>query len=139
MNLYEYIRSHGIRYNHLSEHSIFPHQPNNGNMIEIVTELIVDNPIQLVEKVISQGLYIPCIIWWDRARIDIGSKIGMGGPRDPRDPDTYFFAEIPHLDKYFGELTTKEEYCQYIEGVLSAYPEFELYPGFDVAIKSNVN
>ncbi len=103
--------------------------------VEEISEIIVDAPMELVDIVLENGCYIPYILWWERADAETGSELGMGGPKDPRDPNGYFFSEITHMDKHFQVATTKKEYRAYLETVFSQYPDKELYPGFDIKKK----
>lgn len=102
---------------------------------EPINDVIVDNPFELIDVVLENKGYISCVMWWDRVKTNKGSRIGMGGPRDPRNPNMYYFAEVAHLDRYFDESTSKEEYCKHIRNILSTYPNNDLYPGFDIRKK----
>ena len=97
-------------------------------------EIIVDNPVELVSIVLKNGFYISAIRWWDRAKISIGSQLGYGGPRDPSNPNTYFFAETD-LYKEFDSHTEGIIYCEYIDSIIKLYPNYELIPAFDIIKK----
>ena len=97
-----------------------------------ITEILVDDPYGFIDTVLQSGWYITYVLWWDRARIAEGSSIGMGGPRDPRNPETFYFAEVVHLDKHFDIGTTREMYREYLNNTLYAFPGNDLYPGFDI-------
>lgn len=124
--------------NHLILCNLLPHDKASFKLQNALTagksvyEIIVDKPMEFIDAVLQNGYYISYVLWWDRVKMDEGSAIGMGGPRDPRDPDMYYFAEVVYLDKYFDKSTTKEDYCDYIKNIFSAYPSYDLYPGFDI-------
>ena len=127
--------------NHLILCNLLPHDKASLKLQNALTigkgvdEIIVDKPIEFIDAVLLSGYYISCVMWWDRTKMDESSTIGMGGPRDPRDPDMYYFSEVVYLDKYFDKSTTKGEYCDYIKNIFSAYPSHDLYPGFDIEKK----
>lgn len=127
--------------NHLILCNLLPHDKASTKLQNALTsgkrvdEIIVDKPMEFIDAVLQNGYYISCVMWWDRAKMDEGSAIGMGGRRDPRDPDKYYFSEVVYLDKYFDKSTTKEEYSEYIKNIFSAYPGYDLYPGFDIENK----
>ena len=56
----------------------------------ICSEVIVDNPAELISIIRENGCYIAEIRWWDCVEIVSGSSIGYGGPRDPRGPDSHY-------------------------------------------------
>ena len=100
----------------------------------LFNEVIVDNPIELISLVNeNKSCYISYILWWVRAKISEGSAIGYGGPRDPRNPDESFFSETI-MCRNFSENTDIKEYLAYIEETLKSHPNYDLYPGFDIAI-----
>ncbi len=97
----------------------------------VCCEHIVDNPEELVPIVRESGCYISEILWWDRIEIGSVSSIGYGGPRDPRCPDSFFFAETD-IYRRFNTILKDEEYYKYFDEVRRAYPGFDLFPGFDI-------
>ena len=101
----------------------------------LCAEVIVDNPIELIEVVECQreNYYISEILWWDNTKIEEGSTIGYGGPKDTRNSDEYFFAETD-IVKAFTPLSTFEEILNYIKRVKKDYHTHELYPAFDIKI-----
>ena len=72
--------------------------------------------------------YVQNAIWWERAPIETGSTLGLGGPRDPRDPQ-YFYSET-YLDDKFASDTTLDEYLCYMTAIREAHPNLVLHPGF---------
>ena len=100
----------------------------------IVVEAIVDNPEQLIEKVIECNCYISEIRWWDRALISSKSKIGYGGTIDLRGEKEYYFAETD-ICSLFKSDTTIDEYISYINDIKNKHIEYDLYPAFDIYIK----
>ena len=98
----------------------------------VITEILVDKPLDLVKVVLQNGCYVSCIRWWHRVTLNEGSPIGMGGPRDPRDPNNYFFSEVVHIEKAFEQSATEKDYCDYITEISQMYPIYDLYPGFDI-------
>ena len=97
----------------------------------VFVETIVEDPIELIRLVTESGCYISEILWWDRTPINEASPIGYGGPLDPRDSKNYFFAET-YLQDSFDAHTTQDEYIAYLDKIKQAYPDRDLYPGFDV-------
>ena len=117
-------------YNYLNEHTII----SIGNITSktcVMVEVITDAPHELVDCVIKNKCYISEIRWWDRTHIALKSKIGYGGPHDPRDPQNYYFAETDLCDT-FTEATTFNEYVEYLNNIKSRYPLYDLYPAFDI-------
>ena len=100
----------------------------------VCCETIVDDPIKLVSLVKENNCYISEIRWWDRAEIAIGSSIGYGGPRDPRTPNTHFFAETD-ICKVFTDFSQDEEYYIYLDEVKKNYSNYNLYPAFDIKLR----
>ncbi len=121
---------------HLIRTGLFPHKESYSSLEEelksgvSLVDCFVDDPFPFVELAVKEGYHIDTIIWWDRVHMDIGSNIGAGGYRDPRDSENYYFAEITFLDKHFCEPTSAEAYMEYMKTVFSAYPENDLYPSF---------
>ena len=120
MDLLEYLKKHTI--------------VSIGNLAAdkcVAVEMIADNPKELIECVIKNNCYISEILWWDRASVALGSKIGYGGTPDPRDPKNYYFAETD-LCASFGTDTTLFEYIKYLDEVKEKYVMYDLYPAFDI-------
>lgn len=120
MGIIEYIEKHAI---------IFI-----GNLVDdkcVVVETIPDNPKELIEYVINNNCYISEILWWDRVPIALGSKIGYGGPPDPRDPQNYYFAETDIMD-FFEPTTSFSKYVEYIDTIKEQNNMYDLYPSFDI-------
>ena len=92
-------------------------------------EVIVDNPIELINIVRQNDCYISEIRWWEYCEIIMGSKIGYGGPRDPRCPDRFFFAETD-IYKTFNSNTEDSTYYDYLDQIKKAYPFYNLRPAF---------
>lgn len=97
----------------------------------VIVEMIPDNPKDLIKYVIKNNCYVSEILWWDRASIALGSKIGYGGPRDPRDPQNYYFAETD-IGASFENVTTISEYIKYLDEIKKRYITHDLYPAFDI-------
>lgn len=132
MTLIRFLQNHLILCNLLPHNNASFELQNTLMLGKGVDEIIVDKPMEFIDTVLQNGYYISCVMWWDRVKLDEGSAIGMGGPRDPRDPNMYYFSEVIYLDKYFDKSTTKEDYCDYLQNIFSAYPSYDLYPGFDI-------
>ena len=120
MNLIEYIKHHSI----VSIGTL-----NTDKCV--VIEMIPNNPKELIEYVIENNCYISEIRWWDRASIALGSKIGYGGPRDPRDPHNFYFAETD-ICASFEVTTTFSDYVKYLNDIKDQYFIYDLYPAFDI-------
>ena len=99
-------------------------------------ELIVDDPNGFIDVSSKSAYYISSIRWWDRVSIENGSLIGYGGPRDPRDPNSYYFAETD-LCKTFSLKTTLQEYYEYINYIRQKFSDYDLYPAFEVKLRDN--
>lgn len=97
----------------------------------VCSETIVDNPVELVSVVCSTGHYISYISWWDYSEIATGSTIGHGGPRDPANPNRYFYAETD-ICQAFNTDTPYEDYCDYIRRTTESYINCRLFPAFDI-------
>ncbi|MCH5317349.1 MAG: hypothetical protein J1E05_05180 [Eubacterium sp.] len=97
----------------------------------VCCEIIVDNPKELVPIVRENGCYITAVYWWDRAEIDSGSIIGYGGPRDPRSPNSHFFAETD-ICRVFNTILQDEEYYKYFDKIKQTYSSYDLFPAFDI-------
>lgn len=97
----------------------------------VCCETIVDNPIELISVIRENNCYIDEIRWWDRVEISSGSSIGYGGPRDPKNPDSHFFAETD-IFKVFTPLSQAEEYYVYLDQIESKYSTLNLFPSFDI-------
>lgn len=98
-------------------------------------EIIVDEPYHFIRLVMHSDCYISCIRWWDRANIQLGSKIGYGGPRDPRSPKDFFFAETD-IYQEFSMDTAVTKYCEYLDSVRSNFAEFDLFPAFEIQLRT---
>ena len=119
---------------HIKEHAIVcigKIEDGNNKMVEVIPQ----NPKNFLEEVIRTGCYISEIRWWDRTLISTGSKIGYGGPRDPRDPQNYYFAETD-ICASFVSTTTFSEYAEYLDRIKEQYSAFDIYPAFDVYYKT---
>lgn len=92
-------------------------------------ELILDEPYKFVEIVLQSGYYISAINWYEYAKIHLGSKLGFGGPRDPRFPEEYFFSETS-IGKTFNEATGIDEYFAYMKKMQSHDFSISLVPSF---------
>ena len=97
-------------------------------------ETIVDNPAELISIVLQNNCYISEIRWWDRVKITSGSIIGYGGPRDPRSPYSYFFAETD-ICKTFNIYAQEKEYSEYLSCIKNLYSKFDLFPAFDIKMR----
>lgn len=120
MDLLEYLKKHTI--------------VSIGNLTTdkcVVVEMIPDNPKELIDCIIKNNCYISEILWWDRASVALGSKIGYGGPLDPRDPQNYYFAETD-ICASFEKTTTLSEYVKYLDDVKERFVMYDLYPAFDI-------
>lgn len=94
-------------------------------------EVIVDNPAELVSLVNGSECYISEIRWWEHAEIATGSNIGYGGPRDPQNPDTHYFAETD-ICMTFDSFSSENTYQEYLQKINSSYPMLDLHPAFDI-------
>lgn len=117
----------------LQEHAIM--EVGNRLPEHICTELIVDDPALLIALVVQHGYYISEIQWYERGKICTGTKLGMGGPSDPRAPEEYFFSEVVHISKGFPMTAEATDYLSYIDEIRSRYPDCDLHPSFDVAMR----
>ena len=97
----------------------------------VIAEVIVDDPWELVKQVIESNCYISEMRWWDRASFSKKSQIGYGGTRDPRDPQSFYFAETD-ICSSFKETTTADEYIDYLNTIKSRYSQYDLYAAFDI-------
>ncbi len=97
----------------------------------ICSEIIVNNPKELVPIVRESGCYISEIRWWHLTEISSGSSIGYGGPRDPRRYDTHYYAETD-ICREFDAPLQDEEYYEYFDRIKHSFSEFDLYPAFDI-------
>ena len=101
----------------------------------VCCEVIVDDPIELIDIVSKSNCFISEIRWWDCTEIEKGSLIGYGGPRDPRNPSRFFFAETD-ICKIFSVFSKEHEYKDHIKDIKSKYPHLDLFPAFDIKIKT---
>ena len=97
----------------------------------VCCETIVDDPVKLISLIRENNCFISLIRWWDWVKITNGSDIGYGGPRDPRNPNTHFFSETD-ICRAFTEFSHDEEYYMYLDEVKKNYPNYDLYPAFDI-------
>ena len=102
---------------------------------ESFAELILNEPYMFVDVVSQSNYYISTIVWYERAKIHTGSKMGFGGPKDPRSPQDYFFSETS-LCKTFDESTRKDEYRSYMDEIQSKYSGVLLFPSFQICRKT---
>ena len=93
-----------------------------------LNDVLVDDPAAFCTLICGSGYYVQNVIWWERAPIETGSTLGLGGPRDPRDPQ-YFYSET-YLDDKFASDTTLDEYLRYMTVIREAHPNLVLHPGF---------
>ena len=96
--------------------------------LDTLSDLLVDDPATFLEMVCRSEYYVQNVIFWERASIETGSTFGLGGPRDPRDPQ-YFYSET-YLDDKFTSDTTLDEYLRYMTAIREAHPNLVLHPGF---------
>ena len=101
---------------------------------ELFAEMILDLPFDFVDAALNDNYYISRINWWERARIQSGSLLGFGGPRDPRAPQKFFFSETS-LCKEFDLTTTTDEYYDYINSIQTQYKNICLVPSFELRHK----
>ena len=99
----------------------------------LCADLIVNDVAGLINQIAESDFYVSQINWWESALIATGSKLGMGGPPDPRDPEKKFFSEVVHIGKRFDAESSVQDYFSYIESVKSGYPNVMLHPSFDIA------
>lgn len=100
----------------------------------ICSEVIVDEPEKFIRVIVQNGGYISAISWWERVAVGMKPQIGYGGPRDPKAPDEFFFAETD-LESCFSVLTSEKEYLNYLALTLQTYPDITLFPAFEVQKK----
>lgn len=100
----------------------------------LYTDLIVDDPIGLIEAIDGSRYFISEILWWERTLQGQQPKLGAGGVADPRSPDDYFLAETS-LCEEFEKTAVKQDYCEYFQRINLLYPEICLYPSFDIAFR----
>ena len=98
---------------------------------ELVSEIILDLPFEFIDIVKKSNYYISRISWWERASIHAGSILGLGGPRDPRDPEEFFFSETG-ICRDFSVTASKTDYCNYIGSIISQYQNLNLFPAFEL-------
>ena len=97
----------------------------------VCCEVIVDNPVELVFVLQTSDCYISEIRWWDCLEIGNSSTIGYGGPRDPRNPDSFYFAETD-ICQFFSADSRPENYYEYLNHIKEVYPKHNLFPSFDI-------
>ena len=97
----------------------------------VCSEVIVDNPEEFIMIVQQNGYFISEIRWWEYTSITEVPSIGYGGPRDPRCPDKYYFAETDVCIS-FCKPVRYQDYVSYLVQVKNAYPNLILHPAFDV-------
>ena len=101
---------------------------------ECYAELILTEPYKFVDVILQSDHYISTVTWYERASIQIGSRMGFGGPVDPEFPEEYFFSETS-ICKVFEESACKDEYCSYMDDVYSSYKNVSLVPSFEIRRK----
>ena len=100
----------------------------------ICVDAIVDDLEGFVGVVNSNDYYISEIIMWDRVAIGMDSKIGYGGPADPRAATEYYFSET-FLSKTFQSTDCPDAYLHFISECMAKYPDHDLFPSFTVVCK----
>ena len=131
MNLENYIKEHtlsGLSKPDLQEY--------------IYSEVLVENPKELIEISLNAGCLVSSILWWDRLLLSQDSDYGISkiiltdgrsllpGIRDIRSKEHYF--SETNVFKDFDEGTTLEEYCEYIDCIKSMYSKNDFYPSLDI-------
>ena len=107
---------------------IHTHSLTKSSSEESLDDILVDDPAAFTELVCGSSYYVQNVIWWEHAPLETGSTLGLGGPRDPRDP-RYFYSET-YLDDKFSPDTTLEEYLRYMTDIREDHPNLALHPGF---------
>lgn len=97
----------------------------------LFSEIIVDDPENFIAFVYENDCYISEIRWWEHVHVGAAPNIGYGGPRDPRCPNEFYFAETD-IGKKFDEFVSRQAICYYIMKTKEEYRAFELYPALDV-------
>ncbi len=101
--------------------------------VDAITDIIVDEPFDFIEKIRDMGYFIMRIWWWER--IKIGScelSLGHGGPLDPRD-GRYYFGETDFA-VYFSRYSSADELTGYVKNFQKEYSQYNLYPGFTIKL-----
>ena len=98
------------------------------------TDVIVNNPVELIEFVDCSTYFISGVLWWEKVLNDRSPQLGAGGIADPRDPGNIWYAET-FLSCEFDRDTNKQDYLQYLDSVVRKYPEITLLPSFDIAYR----
>lgn len=98
------------------------------------TDIIVDNPVGLVEFVDNSMYYICGVLWWEKVYKGNSPQLGTGGIVDPRDPSNVWLAET-FLSYEFEKDASRQDYLQYLKSIQQEYPEIPLYPSFDIAFR----
>ena len=99
----------------------------------ICTEIIVENPEELIKVVEKSNCYISAMRWWEYTEISSTPTIGYGGARDPRDPEGHFFAETD-LCMEFSASAHCTEYRSYLSQIKTMHPNLILFPAFDIKL-----
>lgn len=99
-------------------------------------DIIVNNPYEFVAFLEKTEFFISEILWFDRAKIEIGSSIGYGGPIDNQD-NNFFWAETYICDT-FSEQTTTRNYQEYLKKTAQQYSDYSLYPAFTLNLKAKL-
>ena len=97
-------------------------------------EMILDSPYEFIDEALKESYYISKINWWERAELQAGSRMGFGGPVDPRNPKHFFFSETG-ICKEFSTRTTAREYYTYIDDINAKYKDISLIPSFEIKYK----
>ena len=97
----------------------------------VCIDAIVDDPEAFIRLVTANNCYVTEIIMWDRVKIGAGSKIGYGGPPDPRAASEYYFSETI-LTRTFRDTETDSAYIHFISESMAQYPDSDLFPSFTV-------
>lgn len=97
----------------------------------VCSDAIVDDPKALIKIAIHDKLHIAQIQWWERTPVQSKPHIGYGGPIDPRSNGKYFFSETM-IFKDFDKTATESDYLQYMQEIHFMFPQYDLYPSFDI-------
>lgn len=97
----------------------------------ICSEVLVDDPKELVHTIVHNGGYISAISWWERVSFGSKPQMGYGGMRDPRASEEFYFAETD-IGKNFPVGTTECEYLNYLAQTLKSHSDVSLMPAFEI-------
>ena len=96
-------------------------------------DIIVIDPVDLINQAQEWNCYISEILWWERIEISNAEKsLGYGGPIDPRN-NSYYFSETDYARK-FERGTLIYVYIDYIRCMMKKYIKYDLYPSFTLSI-----